>query len=930
MNMHRDSATLPEWLAAMQESWGAVPAGDLLEQSSQVWESLKLSAPDKAEAASFAMVGRALKYGQSMGVALPVLSGDGTTRLMVYLHRLRLDALQGGIRSPWLNPGNVEQHPDIVFISRPRAGFQELSRVAALHARILRPGSLKAHKGGHTSETLVVDGASDLMELTDLIGKESRPFVLVLDGTRGGNEGIWAVDSALEECFPETPRIVLLSLGDSDSLTKMRQNRTRTHLWVMRLDDKAALYPEASSTATLQLGVISDDAANSGLESLAAHFFQLRRELEKSRDPILKERLAIIGKVFRALNELIVPLPRLEDALQVATRPGLFPIRCLERWLVIAGQGSCQYGDTEMGSRSLITQMSEFHSLLMQGVSGKAGWLREHLRICRINGVQTLILCGSPHEITALESWLDDTLDPGWSETIHITAMDGVRSYRQQRDMMDEVIITGMLWPSRQHWLATPCKKMTFPVYAYEVTQVQRLLQRWWQENGAASRPDGDKLRHWRLNWGANRCEDKETRTQPLTLQIMNCLDHSQYPPRKQHATVPIKMELDNWLDLLLEEPAEPNRSVDSGESLSPDLVWITTTINDLPLPWGKTRPVLVLKNEDIHPTLPEYLDEGDQIILLKQTEERLATQEKLFEIVAETEGMQQFIRAANRWKSLVNVVSARFRPHQVQPHLKKENVIIGDAAIANWYRHKVYGPRDRAAVLVFARLAGIKEPEKAAGYIANGIEQLRNMHQHVGQQLRKALLERSKGATTITIGKLTMDGCTFDDMIEIAIVESVRLPTTQLVAAAKEEGLTEIAESIMAQHPKRIHFTVPALKSMRDSVYRDVDKFRACLSLMATELYEHYRDRKGRLHDVLENFRRESIEFQPKMSSVTMGQYADNRKYKGRSADINRHFCLGNARDPIRTLRIHFDWDDEDKLLVIHHAGKHLETTQS
>lgn len=96
MNMHRDSATLPEWLAAMQESWGAVPAGDLLEQSSQVWESLKLSAPDKAEAASFAMVGRALKYGQSMGVALPVLSGDGTTRLMVYLHRLRLDALQGG------------------------------------------------------------------------------------------------------------------------------------------------------------------------------------------------------------------------------------------------------------------------------------------------------------------------------------------------------------------------------------------------------------------------------------------------------------------------------------------------------------------------------------------------------------------------------------------------------------------------------------------------------------------------------------------------------------------------------------------------------------------------------------------------------------------------------------------------------------------
>jgi hypothetical protein len=165
--------------------------------------------------------------------------------------------------------------------------------------------------------------------------------------------------------------------------------------------------------------------------------------------------------------------------------------------------------------------------------------------------------------------------------------------------------------------------------------------------------------------------------------------------------------------------------------------------------------------------------------------------------------------------------------------------------------------------------------------------------------------------------------------MIEIATVRSIRLPVTQAVAV-KDEGLSEVVNSILLQHPQRIYLTVPALKSMRDSVYRDTAKFRACLSLMATKLYEHYRDKTERLHDVLEHFTQESIDFHPKMSSVTMGQYSDNRKYKGKAADINRHFCLGNARDPSRTLRIHFDWDDEDKLLVIHHAGKHLETTQS
>ncbi|MGV8921382.1 MAG: hypothetical protein ACOH2R_26990, partial [Pseudomonas sp.] len=126
------------------------------------------------------------------------------------------------------------------------------------------------------------------------------------------------------------------------------------------------------------------------------------------------------------------------------------------------------------------------------------------------------------------------------------------------------------------------------------------------------------------------------------------------------------------------------------------------------------------------------------------------------------------------------------------------------------------------------------------------------------------------------------------------------------------------------------ICMTNPAIKSLRDSVYRDAEKFRACLSLMATNLYEHYSAKTSRFHDVLALFTLKQIEYAANMSPITMGMLADNRKYKGKPANMNRHFCLGNARDPARTLRIHFDWDADDKLLVIHHAGKHLETTQS
>ncbi len=920
----------PGWVEAMKGAWGAVPASELLHPDSSTWSSINLSAPDKAECASFALAGRTLKYGQSIAIALPLMGGEGLTRLMVYLHRIRLDSLQGGIRSPWLNSGNMELRPDIVFISRPRAGFNDLSRVAALRARILRKSDVKRVKTS-ASQTLVVDGSSDVMELVETIGKNSKPFVLVIDGTRGGNDNCAAVDSALAESFPQVPRITLLSLGDSESLDRMRSNGTQGHLWVMRLGDKAALGALDCAGAKVQLTVIQDDRANAELGQLGEQYFALRRELDR-KDFVLKERLAIIGKVFRGLNELPVPLPYLEGALQAATRPGLFPIRCLERWLQIADKGSSLYGETDVASRNLVKQLSDVHQLFMQSITGKAGWLVKHLRQSYAQKLNTLVLCGSPHEVTALENWFDDELEDGWSATIQVTAMDGVKAYRLYRGGVDDVIVTGMLWPNRQHWLAIACSRLIIPAYDYEKPFVQRMLQLWWFKHGVESRPDGDKLTLWELNWGDRRCDDSQTQSQELGLDIIDRPDCSTYPSKSRKAIVPLSMEHDNWLDMLMQQPLEPCSPQQDNELLVPDLVWISLEGAQTEIPWSKTRPVLVLRQEEIHPTHPDDLVEGDQIILLRNMDERIGTQERLFELVALSESMQQFLRAANRWKTMVDSVSDQFTVTQVQVQLRKGGVKVCDATVGNWYRHKVYGPRDRAAVTVFARLSGAKDPGRAALYIANAIEQVRVAHQQVGKQLRKAILERGKGATIIEIGELTIDGHTFDDMIEIAVVKSIRGSGEAIThsTTSKNEGLVDIANGIVSAYPGRICMTNPAIKSLRDSVYRDAEKFRACLSLMATKLYEHYSAKTSRFPDVLALFTFKQIEYAANMSPITMGMLADNRKYKGKPANMNRHFCLGNARDPARTLRIHFDWDADDKLLVIHHAGKHLETTQS
>ena len=72
-------------------------------------------------------------------------------------------------------------------------------------------------------------------------------------------------------------------------------------------------------------------------------------------------------------------------------------------------------------------------------------------------------------------------------------------------------------------------------------------------------------------------------------------------------------------------------------------------------------------------------------------------------------------------------------------------------------------------------------------------------------------------------------------------------------------------------------------------------------------------------------------MEYSPSMSESTMGRYVGyDAKYKGRSADFNKHIKIGSTRDPTRCFRIHFEWDAADARIVVHHAGKHLTTTQS
>lgn len=929
------------WRTCITDGWGAVSANELLDPYSTIWDSLHLPPPSPSECLSFAAIDRALKYGKSIAVTLPVTE-NSLARLVVFLHRLRFDALQGGIRTPWLNSGNCLPRKDVVCITRPGAAIKALSCVPDASAKVIKPHSESVESIVNRTikgRTALVDGALNVMELSELIAARTHPIAFILDGTGGGYEHVDQLDFAFFESFPLVPRIVLLSLGDQPAIERIRNSRSSTHLWVTRLEDAREIFEE-SSIPTLHLDMVSDQVISAQLHSIGKDLVDLRNLQNKIKDPVLKDKLSCLNKVWRSLGELAQPLSCLESVLEERTRPGLFPVRTLLRWLDIAEKGSCLFGEQQHSVTNVISKLRAFHSVLLQGLSGKGGFVLAKAAQSLTNGRSIMVLVGSHHEADSMERWLDRALPIMWgsddlkSPLITIYSMDGIRAFRESKTFVDDIFIVGMPWENRQHWLANRCNELHFVCYEHEAPWYERTIQQWWLSAGAKSDIDGDKYRFWTLLWTPKITDRPSGRSTPANIVVASHTSMGQYPATQSILAIPLNTQVDNWLDILTSDTAEPRTAHDADE-ISHEFALIYTDKSQSAIPWAIHRNLLVLGDEKISTKRPDSLRAGDNIVLLKNGHERIATQESLFDLLLASEGMRQLIRIANQWNDLIDQVNLKTKGKisEIRKLLDKEGVDVGEEAIKNWIAHRVIGPQNTdKVILIFAKFLKMEYAENQANVMSNAIKKIRSTHQQLGIELRKALLESTATKShALRIGSHLIERELLNEMVDIQTVLSVQMPTTEKPKTPrKTETLLSVVDDLLQMSNNKLLFTNPALKSLRDSGFSDIGSFKSCLQLMNTRLYEFYADKKTRLFDVLADFTEIEIDFQPKMSSVTMGKYFEARQYKNKPADLGKHFKLGSSRDPKHTMRIHFDWDEEEQLIVIHHAGRHLETSQS
>jgi len=925
--------TTVTWASAARDGWAAIPAREILDPSSGIFSDIGLKSLTVAESVAFAALSRLLKNGKSMTIALPLANCDNLLHLCFYLHRLRLDAFEDSIRTPWLNHQRMAARPHLVFITRPLIRHRHFARVPDLHAIILRSSTQAKPSHPDRLATILLAADRDPAAALECIEQQTRPFVFLIDATPSGlDDGAADFITSLHTYFPEVPRIVLMALGDAVTLEKMVACESAGHLWQMRLGDvvKYRVISPAIATTKLEIGTVNDSSTNALLDDAFSKLFQLRRVCEAEGNAALLKLMGPLNKVMTGLRQLYLPLAQLDEQLTRDTKPGRFPIRSLKRWLELAGDASFRFGTTQAAHDAAKIALLTAHDHLLNATTGKEQALLSLVEAAANKKMRVGVLVGSSSEAKLLHDWFDRMLDSHINELVTIQSMDDAKSILIGPDMIEHIVVAGMLWPSRLHWLGIECRRITVLCYPFEQVSMEKQIGKWWSANGASSVDAGDKLSLWQLEWSAGRLLDQATAPDSATaIELVPLNFTGKHPKPVSIVDLDVTDRNADWLEVLL---AEPDPEVDSSPLTSSDadadLVWITLDEYPNPIPWSRHRPTLVLKGDDLVSKLPAELETDDELILLINSDERVATQSSLFELfVTESTGLEQFTLIAEKWQHFVSSTFAKLKTvRAMREKLKAGGVSVLEVTVKNWINHQVIGPDDPKAIEILATYLELKSPISLAKRVNSAIVKIRTERRAIGRDLRAAILARLKGADKVRIGKLTLEVEALDSMFEICHVREICTPP--LVKKSINCTLAEVAEEIQALHPDRLVFTPAASRSMRNCEYRDTEKFKQCILLMASRLHPMYLEKKDRFDDVLEAFKTHQITYAPGMADTTQGRFAVyNRLYGGVRVDIGKHFRMGTSFDPTRTIRIHYHWDEAEKQIIIHHAGEHLPT---
>ncbi|KJU82044.1 hypothetical protein MBAV_005763, partial [Candidatus Magnetobacterium bavaricum] len=108
------------------------------------------------------------------------------------------------------------------------------------------------------------------------------------------------------------------------------------------------------------------------------------------------------------------------------------------------------------------------------------------------------------------------------------------------------------------------------------------------------------------------------------------------------------------------------------------------------------------------------------------------------------------------------------------------------------------------------------------------------------------------------------------------------------------------------------------ARKELEDSPFEDTARVYPAFNVLHNEFYYMFSGHMSM----------KKVDKALKAAGLKYNAHIDERNevykiYKGRKADMNRHIKIGVSRESRYLFRLHFEWDSEEKKVVVHHAGR-------
>jgi hypothetical protein len=883
---------------------------------------------------ALAAAGYRFKNGESVWLSAPFLSPNDLGLVIRYLHQIRLESLRGQQRANWFNGPNMKSLSDLLVWTRASGQHSLLRKDPQLAVQWVRSnprsGELKQalHKPGRILRTLLCQQSVNMTSLCEALAQQANPFAVLVDMTPFGvRDNPKELFEHLSVFFPNTPILVLSTIGDRSSDSSLLELQLPFQFWRQHLLDPTFLAPSYNPKHSTVLTLIPDFRLDTSLMVVLNQCRTLKDCLEH-RIELQSKIIPPLYRIINAMRSLVIPMTFYESYMDKHRRGGMFPVRPLKEWLQVVRLISLPTGESEQCRDIVVDELEDILISLNDGSTGKSQalnqWLQEYL-----NGDNDcLILTGSEREANLLYSWLSKGFLTDLSiGKLTIVGSGSVRdTYKKLSKEFDQVLIVGALWES-EYWVLSLGNRIHWLAYPNEL-HWQRKISRDAEVSNVPSLTQKADL--WELG-----------STKPLSLPLgsVDVCEVEWTSCRGQYAhynDISCDLPTDpNWLEALMADIESPVSSKVSNEPEPGDVSILTLEGGHYRFSDQQKLYILrgLLGKETLDQVIANDLLEGDYLVQLTGNEgECFALMDTLIEYAIDNTTEHKVFRdQALLWFMFIDhAVHACGGVSKLHQQLLSANIKIGIDSVRRWHRHIGIGPKNKLVVPTIAKLSKVIYTNQTITAVTNAQSKVRGLHSAMGRLLRKLAYASKAGNTTAAgSGGELLNQALLVDLVCVEEITVVRKYDPIPVYIESPDNLASILSDKVNKSHGKLVATTAALKSAQDSPFQDFARVKRCLDILRDYYFRVYGDKSILLTRAIDAGAAHRIEFRGDTAATTKGLYPTyQRRHNGNSVDIGKHLCIGSSRSPERCFRLHFHWDNNQKQIVIHHAGRHLPTS--